>query len=290
MPRRLSVVSLIDLHTHSTASDGTDTPSELVVKAWSAGVGTIALTDHDTTAGWAEAGQAMRDGMTLVPGAEISCVYRPEPDVAIPMHLLAYLFDPSDVALSSTLDATCVTREDRAHIMVERMTRDGLPVHWQDVAALAAGGTIGRPHIARALVEAGVVPSVDAAFADVISSRSPYYVANRDIPVFDAIGMVSAAGGVCVFAHPLRRGRHVGDEGIAAMAASGLRGIEVDHPDHTDADRMHLAGLARDLHLVATGSSDYHGTNKSTPVAACTTSQDAFEELVDPVRERLLIA
>lgn len=280
----------IDLHTHSTASDGTDTPAELVAAANRAGVDTLALTDHDSTAGWAAAARALPPGMTLVPGAEISCVYRRGETERVPLHLLAYLFDDAGSPLTRALDELCLDRVSRARVMVERMRRSGLPIDWPTVEALAAGGTVGRPHLARALVRAGYVASVDAAFAGPVGSNSPYYVPKADIPVLDAIAMVRASGGICVFAHPLRRGRHVGDDGIAEMAAAGLRGLEVDHPDHDAAARDHLAGVAAALGLVRTGSSDYHGTNKTTRIAAGTTAPEQFAALVEPVRERLLVA
>ena len=280
----------IDLHTHSTASDGTDSPAAVVAAAWAAGVRILGLTDHDATGGWTKAAEGLPTGMTLVPGAELSTEYHPPTGVVIPMHLLAYLFDPDEPALRARMDGICVDRIGRAEQMVGLMEADGLPVTWREVEAVADGGTVGRPHIARALVNAGVVASVDAAFAGPISSRSPYYVGKADIPVFEAIDLVTGAGGVCVFAHPLRRGRQVDDNGVARMAEAGLRGIEVDHPDHDEAARRHLRGLAGDLGLVATGSSDYHGTNKRTPIAACTTAPDQFEALVDPVRDRLVFA
>lgn len=279
----------IDLHTHSTASDGTDSPSDLVRAAWAASVTVLGLTDHDTTGGWDEAARSLPGGMTLVPGAELSCEYQPDSGAAIPLHLLAYLFDPLEPALRAQMDSICVDRIGRATRMVGLMEADGVPITWREVELVAAGGTVGRPHIARALVAAGVVPSVDAAFAGPISSRSPYYVGKADIPVLTAIGLVRAAGGVCVFAHPLRRGRQVGDDGIAAMAAAGLRGIELNHPDHDDAARAHLSGLAKELDLVTTGSSDYHGTNKRTSIAADTTTTEQFERLVAPVRDRLIV-
>ncbi|MEP6853734.1 MAG: PHP domain-containing protein [bacterium] len=280
----------IDLHTHSTASDGTDTPAELVRAAQRAGVDILAITDHDTTAGWDAAQRALPAGMTLVRGAEISCVYRGSETDRVALHLLAYLFDNGGSPLTEALDDVCSDRVTRARAMVARMEEDGLPIDWPTVDALAAGGTVGRPHLARALVLAGYVPSVDAAFAGPVGSASPYYVPKADIPVLDAIAMVRASGGVCVFAHPLRRGRHVGDEGIAEMAAAGLRGLEVDHPDHDAAAREHLAGVAAELGLVRTGSSDYHGTNKTTAIAACTTTPPDFAALVEPVRQRLLVA
>jgi predicted metal-dependent phosphoesterase TrpH len=271
----------IDLHTHSTASDGTDTPAELVEAAHAAGVDTIALTDHDTTRGWDAAAKALRTGMTLVPGTELSCQFERAGHAPIAMHLLAYLFDPTDLPLLERMDGLCVDRVERAHRLVDLMAADGVPVNWADIFAATGGGTIGRPHLARALVQAGIVDSVDAAFAGPLSWRSPYYVPKGDIPVVEAISLVRRAGGVCVFAHPLRRGRQVDDAGIAELATAGLHGIEIDHPDHDPAAREHLARVAVELGLVRTGSSDYHGTNKTTPIGACTTDPEEFLALID---------
>lgn len=279
----------IDLHTHSTVSDGTQTPAELLTQAVEAGVDTVALTDHDTTAGWAAAAAALPTGVTLLPGAEISCQYEAAGSQPVVMHLLAYGFDASYAPLAERLTTVRQDRLVRAERIVDAMAADGIAITWAQVQRLAAGGTVGRPHIARALVEAGVEPSVDAAFAGLISSASPYYRVKADIPVLDAIKMVHAAGGVTVFAHPLRRGRHVPVEGIEVMRDAGLRGIEVDHPDHDPAARTQLARVAAELALVPVGSSDYHGTNKSTPIAACTTARASFEALVDPVRAQLLV-
>lgn len=278
----------IDLHTHSTVSDGTQTPAQLLAHAQAAGIDTVALTDHDTTAGWAAATAALPTALTLVPGAEISCQYDAPGRSPVVMHLLAYGFDAAYAPLADRLSAVRQDRLVRARRIVESMAADGIPITWAQVQRLAAGGTVGRPHIARALVDAGVAASVDAAFAGLISSSSPYYRAKADIPVLDAIGMVGAAGGVSVFAHPLRRGRHVPVEGIVAMHNAGLRGIEVDHPDHDLHARAQLAGIAAELGLVPTGSSDYHGSNKTTPIAACTTTRASFEALVDPIRVRLV--
>lgn len=270
----------VDLHTHSTASDGTDTPAELIAVAHAAGIDVLAITDHDTAAGWTAAATALPRGMILVPGIEISC-YAPQSGGArIPLHLLGYLLDPADAALGAALAEVRASRIGRARLMVDRMRADGLPITWDQVHALAGAGTVGRPHLARALVHSGVVGTVDEGFAGPLSSRSPYYVPKADIEVFDAIGLVRAAGGVCVFAHPRRRGRTVDDGQIAAMAGAGLAGLEVDHPDHDPAARAHLARLALDLGLLATGSSDYHGTNKTTPIAARTTAPEVYAALV----------
>jgi predicted metal-dependent phosphoesterase TrpH len=271
----------IDLHTHSTASDGTDGPDGLIRAAAAAGVEVVAITDHDTTRGWEQAATALLPGMTLVPGAEISCQFERSGQPPIAMHLLAYLFDAANVMLDRRLTGLCDGRVERAQLMVKRMNDDGIPLSWPEIRDAAGGGTIGRPHLARALVAAGVVDSVNAAFAGPLSWRSPYYVVKGDIPVLETIGLVRAAGGVCVFAHPRRRGRHVDDEGIAELAAAGLHGIEVDHPDHDQQARLELSALAVDLGLVRTGSSDYHGTNKSTLIGACTTAPEEFLALVD---------
>jgi 3',5'-nucleoside bisphosphate phosphatase len=275
---------LIDLHTHSTASDGTDTPAELVATARAAGLDVVALTDHDTTVGWAPAAAALPDGLTLVPGLELSCRWNP-PDGSrsTELHLLGYLVDPAHPELAATLDRLRTSRLDRARRMTERMAAAGVPVRWERVAQLAADASAGRPHIARALVEAGVVRSVDEAFATLLSSRSPYHEPKEDLDALAGVALVTAAGGVPVFAHPLARmrGRVVGDEAILAMAGAGLAGLEVDHPDHTEADRAHLRDLAAELGLLITGSSDYHGTNKRVRVGGGGhTAPDQYEKLV----------
>ncbi len=272
----------IDLHAHTTASDGTDTPTQLVAAARAAGLDVLAITDHDTTGGWAEALVARPSGLTVVPGAEFSCVHHDDDGRRVSLHLLGYLFDPDDAALRAERSQLRESRRDRARIIVERLAADGYPVTWQRVRALADGGAVGRPHIGRALVEAGAVPDVSAAFADLLSSRGKYYERKIDLDVFAAIGLIRAAGGLPVFAHPLarRRGPVVSDETIATMAATGLVGMEVDHPDHDRVDRAHAAALARDLGLVPTGSSDYHGSNKATRLGADTTNPEAYAQLL----------
>jgi 3',5'-nucleoside bisphosphate phosphatase len=274
---------LIDLHTHSTASDGTDTPAGLVTAAAAAGIDVLAVTDHDTTAGWAEAFAARPDGMTIVPGTEFSCVYRPDEGRRISLHLLGYLYDPDHEGLRAERARLRETRLQRGRKMVENMAADGIPITWPQVRAVARGGPVGRPHIGRALVDAGVVPDVNTAFRELLSSRQPYYVRKVDTDVFVAIALVRAAGGLPVFAHPLarRRGPVVSDEVIADMAAAGLVGLEVDHPDQDDDDRAHAAVLARDLGLIRTGSSDYHGTNKPTPLAVCSTAPAEYDALLE---------
>jgi predicted metal-dependent phosphoesterase TrpH len=272
----------IDLHTHSTASDGTDAPADLIAAAAAAGLDVVAITDHDTTAGWSAALAARPPGLTVVPGVEVSCVHQDGDGRRTSLHLLAYLADPDNPAIADEWRRLRESRRVRGRTMVENLAADGYPITWAQVSTLAGGGSVGRPHIGRALVDSGVVPDVDSAFRDLLSSRRPYYVRKADSDVFAAIRLVRAAGGLPVFAHPIarRRGPVVSDQTIADMTAAGLVGIEVDHPDHEPADREHAAGLARDLGLIGTGSSDYHGTNKRTPLGARLTTPEAYERLM----------
>jgi predicted metal-dependent phosphoesterase TrpH len=276
---------VIDLHAHSTASDGTDSPAELVAVAAAAGVDVLAITDHDTTAGWAAATAALPPGMRLVRGAEFSCISptgRAERDV--PVHLLGYLFDPAHEAIAREQQRLRGERTVRLRAMTEKMAADGYPVDPDEVLALLPdGASAGRPHLARALVTAGAVGSVNEAFASLLHNGSPYYVPKTDTPVRTAIAMIREAGGVAVFAHPLarRRGRVVEPSVIVELAAAGLGGVEVDHPDHSPEDRELLRALAAEHGLLTTGSSDYHGTNKTTPIAAERTAEDTLDAIED---------
>jgi predicted metal-dependent phosphoesterase TrpH len=213
---------------------------------------------------------------------ELSCRWFPSDQPPISVHLLAYLFDPEHPALASERRRLRTERLGRAEKIVAGLAADGYPVVWEEIVAGCRGGVVGRPHVAQALVAAGVVDSVDEAFATLLHHRSPYYVAKADTEVLDGIRLVRAAGGVPVFAHGLarRRGRVLDDDAVAAMAEAGLLGVEVDHPDHEPDERAHLRGLAGELGLLTTGSSDYHGSNKATAIGACTTDPDQFEALL----------
>jgi predicted metal-dependent phosphoesterase TrpH len=272
----------IDLHTHSSVSDGTETPAELLATAAAAGLDVLALTDHDTTDGWAAAAHARPAGLTVIPGMELSCRWLPAGDRPISVHLLAYLFDPEHPGLLAERARLREERLSRGERMVRGLADAGYPVRWEAIVEASAGGVVGRPHVARALVTAGVVESVDEAFATLLNHRSPYYVAKTDTHVLDGIALVRAAGGVPVFAHGLasKRGRVVGDAAIEAMVDAGLLGLEVDHPDHAPEEREHLRALADRLGLIATGSSDYHGTNKTTPIGACLTAPGQLDALL----------
>jgi predicted metal-dependent phosphoesterase TrpH len=270
----------IDLHTHSTASDGTLTPAELVAAAAGAGLDVVALTDHDTTAGWRPAAEALPAGLTLVPGAELSCRwYEPEPSIGL--HLLAYLFDPADEALGAALRGIRQGRAERAARIVGLLRADGIDVTWDEIQRYANGGTVGRPHIAQALVRRGLAADVTEAFAPHLLGER-YRLPKPDLDVFEAVRLVRDAGGVAVFAHPRasRRGRIVSDELIVALAAVGLVGLEADHEDHSPAERAHVRALAAELGLLATGSSDFHGTNKTVRLGAHTTDPEVYERIV----------
>jgi predicted metal-dependent phosphoesterase TrpH len=273
----------IDLHTHSSVSDGTETPAELLATARDAGLDVIALTDHDTTAGWSLAEAARPPGLTVVPGMEMSCRWFPGDQPPISVHLLAYLFDPRHPGFAAERARLRDERLERGERIVAALAADGYPVVWEQIVERSGGGVVGRPHVARALVEAGAVDSVDQAFATMLHPRGPYYVAKADTDVREGIALVRAAGGVPVFAHGLatKRGRIVGDDAIAAMVEAGLLGLEVDHPDHAADERAHLRELAAVMGLITTGSSDYHGINKVTPIGACTTEPDQLAALLD---------
>ena len=277
---------MIDLHAHTTASDGTDTPAELVAAAVSAGIETLAITDHDTTAGWDEAANAVRElgvRFTLIPGTEFSCVYLTPDGRRISLHVLGYLYDPMSSTLKAERARLRADRLGRGERIVANLVDDGHPISWQRVSEIAAGGVVGRPHIGQALVEAGVVASVNDAFAELLNSDSPYYVAKQDMAVRDAVELIRAAGGVPVIAHPWARARgHILSEAaLAELAAHGLLGIEVDHPDHTGDDRSALRRIAGELDLLVTGSSDYHGSNKSIRLGTEHTSAGQLSRLLE---------
>ncbi len=273
---------MIDLHTHSTASDGLLRPAEVVRQAASSGLSVIALTDHDTTSGLVDAAEALPAGLTLLPGAEISCGVRVGPDHWVSLHLLAYLFDatePDFAAVRARLRSERVTRAQR---MVEKLAADGHPVHWERVRA-QADGVVGRPHVAEALVSAGLVDTVADAFTPAwIGAGGRYWVGKDEPDALEAIRLVRNAGGVSVLAHAYarKRGETINPGMITALARAGLGGLEVDHPDHTPDARAELRRLAADLDLIVTGASDFHGPSKPQRLGAETTSEQAYDALV----------
>ncbi|MFB6874482.1 PHP domain-containing protein [Streptomyces sp. NPDC056323] len=267
----------IDLHTHSTASDGTDTPAELVANAAAAGLDVVALTDHDTVRGHAAAAAALPEGLTLVTGAELSCRID-----GVGLHMLAYLFDPDEPEFARERELVRDDRVPRARTMVRKLQEFGVPVEWEQVARIAGDGSVGRPHIATALVELGVVGTVSDAFTpEWLADGGRAYAEKHELDPFDAIRLVKAAGGVTVFAHPaaVKRGEVVPESSIALLAAAGLDGIEVDHMDHDEPTRARLRGLAGDLGLLTTGSSDYHGSRKTVGLGEYTTDPEIYGEI-----------
>jgi 3',5'-nucleoside bisphosphate phosphatase len=267
---------LIDLHVHSSASDGTDSPAVVVRRAAAANLNVVALTDHDTLAGIGPAARALPPGLTLVPGMELSCMY-----AGRSMHLLGYLTDPDDAALAAETELIRDDRVHRARAMVARLQALGAPVTWEQVTGIAAGAVVGRPHIARALAEAGVVAApADAFTAEWIADGGRAHVDRYAPDPARAIALVLAAGGVPVLAHPRSPGYEIDDEVIAGLAAVGLAGLEVFHPDHDHSERTRLTRLATTLNLVMTGGSDDHGAFNERGLGSETTPPEQYERLL----------
>ena len=266
----------IDLHVHSSASDGTDPPATVVRRAARANLDVVALTDHDTQAGIAEARQALPPGLTLVPGMELSCLLE-----GSSVHLLAYLVDPDDPALNAETELIRDDRTHRARAMVGKLRELGAPVTWDQVTEIAGGAVVGRPHIARALAAAGVVETPADAFTEEWIGDGGRAYAGRYAPdPARAITLVRAAGGVPVLAHPRSPGYEIADEVIIGLAAAGLAGVEVWHPDHDHSERRRLAALASRLGLVATGGSDDHGSFNASGLGSQTTPPEEYERLL----------
>jgi 3',5'-nucleoside bisphosphate phosphatase len=268
-----------DLHSHSSVSDGTEPPADVMQRAAAAGLDVIALTDHDTIAGQAEAAAALPPGLTLLPGMELSCRLEGHS-----VHVLAYLFDRRNDELAGEMAEIRESRLDRARAMVNKLAALGVPITWDQVSEIAAGGVVGRPHIARALVEAGAVPAFDDAFGpDWIGPGGPAYVSRYALDPARAVGLVGAAGGVTVLAHPRgsTRGWLIPDEVIEELAVAGLTGIEVNHPQHDEKTRAALGALASRLGLVASGGSDDHGQLTGFRIGTVFAPDGAYEQLVE---------
>jgi predicted metal-dependent phosphoesterase TrpH len=268
----------IDLHTHSRVSDGTESPTQLVRAAREAGLGTVALTDHDSTAGWSEATVAARaNGVTLIPGMELSTRVGWSS-----VHLLAYLFDPSDAKLVAETARIREARLLRAEEMVQRIGRD-YALAWDDVVAQTnPGATVGRPHIADALVARGHAPNRSAAFAGILHWRAGYYQPHYAPDPLTGIELVVAAGGVPVIAHPatVSRADLALEDEMARYVDAGLFGLEIDHRENTAEGREHLLDLASQYGLALTGSSDYHGEGKPNRLGENTTAPEVLDALI----------
>lgn len=268
----------IDLHAHSTCSDGTDTPAALVARA-AQHLDVVALTDHDTTHGWAEAmAAAEHHSIRLVRGIELSTR-----DGNVGQHLLGYGFDPAHPDLVALLTKGVASRDGRIPAILKRLANIGLDLDEDLVreTSRTSGGTVGRPHVAAAMVAAGYVPDTATAFDHYLKPGRPGYVERYAPSTVEALRTITAAGGVTVIAHPRGQRGSLSDERLAALAAEGLTGVEVDHQEHGPATRAALRSLAGDLGLVVTGSSDYHGTNKTDHDLGCnTTAPDQYEALL----------
>ena len=269
---------MIDLHTHTTCSDGTDTPRELVNKAIVQGIEVLGITDHDTTSGWQEATQTLRGSLQLALGAEISCLTND----GISVHMLGMLFDPNHQEMQTVLEETRDGRLPRMRKMIEKMRAEGMDISIEDVEkAMPVGATMGRPHLADALVSKKIVKSRDEAFIDLLHNDSRFYVSHAAPTPVEAITLIRRAGGVAVIAHPFasHRGQILEADDFANLVAAGLNGIEVDHRDQNPAERAMLRVIAQELDLVVTGSSDYHGTGKMNLLAENHTSREQWQRL-----------
>ena len=268
----------IDLHTHTVVSDGTQTPTQLVREAVAAGLGTLAITDHDSTAGWAEAfAAAAHTGLTIVPCMELSTNFGPAS-----VHMLAYLFDPLDPQIVSETARIRAGRLNRAERIVEKISAD-YDLTWDDVLAESIDGTtLGRPHIADALVRKGHVPTRSAAFESILHWRGGYYEKYYAPSPLEGLRMIIAAGGVPVLAHPATYGKYrpMDDTVIGQLASEGLFGLEIDHRDNTDDGKKRLRKLARKYGLEVTGASDYHGEGKPNRLAENTTAPEVLAKLI----------
>ena len=269
---------MIDLHTHTTVSDGTDSPAQLVNKALAQGLDTLAITDHDAIAGWSSAVQTLRGSLKLVLGAEISCLT----ESGVSVHMLGLLFDGANSALLEALENTRDERLPRMRKMIELMQADGIDISIADVeAAMPPKATMGRPHLADALVAKKIVQSRDEAFFELLNNESKYYVAHLAPTPVDAIKLIRAAGGVAVIAHPFAslRGQILESSDFIDLKTAGLNGIEVNHRDQSNEERLSLLSIASDLDLVMTGSSDYHGTGKLNSLGENVTDPAQWERL-----------
>ena len=279
---------MIDLHTHTTCSDGTDRPRDLVNKAIVQGLEVLGISDHDTTSGWEEATQALRGSLKLALGAEISCLTTD----GVSVHMLGMLFDPNHKEMQTVLEETRDGRLPRMRKMIEKMRAEGMDISIEDVEkAMPVGATMGRPHLADALVAKKIVKSRDEAFIDLLHNDSRFYVSHAAPTPVEAIALIRRAGGVAVIAHPFasHRGQILKPDDFADLLAAGLNGIEVDHRDQNPDERAILRAIAQELDLVVTGSSDYHGTGKMNLLAENHTSREEWQKLESQADARRVV-
>ena len=278
----------IDLHTHSTRSDGTMSPTELIHHAIINGVTVLGLTDHDTVAGWDEASGAVRGELQLVLGAEISCLT----DDHRSIHMLGLLFDHTYQPLQDALESSRDDRIPRMKKMIELMAADGIKITFDEVLEhQPEGSTLGRPHLADTLVAKGIVKTRDQAFAEFLANDSKYYVSHIAPTPLEAVKLIKEAGGVSVIAHPYSsmRDTKMSANNFKELKQAGLNGIEVDHRDHGADERINLRNIAAELDLVITGSSDFHGTGKLNLIGENVTSPEHWEKLESLASHRRVV-
>ncbi|MCX6428731.1 MAG: PHP domain-containing protein [Actinobacteria bacterium] len=279
---------MIDLHTHTTCSDGTDSPRALINAALSKGISVLGITDHDSTAGWDEASKSLRPGLSLVLGAEVSCLTQSGTSV----HMLGLLFDREDSELATMLEESRDSRIPRMRKMVGLLSAAGMEITMEDVyAATPPGATLGRPHLADALVARGILKSRDEAFQGLLNNNSEFYVQHMAPTPEEAIAKIRAAGGVAVIAHAYAsmRGQLLKESDLELLVKAGLNGIEVDHRDHSGVERTNLRKIAGEFGLVVTGSSDYHGTGKMNSLGENTTDAQEWDRLEAIASERRVV-
>jgi 3',5'-nucleoside bisphosphate phosphatase len=269
----------IDLHAHTSVSDGTETPAQLVAAAVQSGLDVVAITDHDATSGWQEAFDAARGtGLTVVPGLELST----QLDYAS-VHVLGYLVDPTDPGLVAETARIRAERLNRAQSMVERIAVDYPDLSWERVLEhTTPDATVGRPHIADALVALGHVSDRSAAFQSILHWQGGYYRPHEAPPPLEGVRLIVAAGGVPVIAHPGARGpeRVLSEARMRSLVDAGLAGLEIAHRDNPPASRTRLRQLADRFGLLTTGSSDYHGAGKPNRLGENTTDPEAYARIV----------
>lgn len=271
---------LVDLHSHTNVSDGQDSPEQLVEYARAVGLSVLAITDHDTLKGWQQLRERERaSALTIVPGAEISC----RTSGGMSVHMLGYLFDPDDVRLNELMELTRDDRIPRIRRMIELLNAAQIDVTFEDVLRHSdSAATVGRPHLADALVTRGVVEDRNEAFARFLHNDSPFYVGHLAPTPEEAIAAIKAADGVSVLAHGLAgsRGDTYTIDEIAALVSVGLDGVEVEHRDHDSQARSTLREFAAAMNIFMTGSSDYHGIAVGQRLAMEVTAPRVWEGIL----------
>lgn len=262
-----------DLHIHSTFSDGTLSPEEIVELAAEAGLAAISVTDHDNVAGVERAEvAARRHGLEVIPGVELSAI-----EIGTDVHVLGYFVDVGFKSLTEHLELFRDARRIRAQKMVEKLKDLGLEVSIEAVLAKAGPAAVGRPHVAEALVDEGLILSYEEAFRRYIGFDGPAYVPKYEISPARAVDLIHAAGGLAIIAHP---GVYLRDDIMRSIIAAGIDGIETVHPKHTAEATSRLRAMVKELGLVETGGSDYHGDNRgNTPFGDGTIPYDWVEIL-----------